>query len=184
MKINLFIATAALIVSFGTTSMAQSTITVGPSALFGVAIGTEAESAATALKKQLGPGDDSGWVDGCEFNGIQERFIQWGSLSAYFEVTPDRGKVLVNWSYGLDYESGDARPGGPLVSQIDLPNGVKMGKGSNFATAVRNYGGEPFVDDVFGVGIYNGTGFSLMTKDDNLNGPIDQVAVPHFMYCE
>ena len=181
MKVNLFLATAALAASLTTAAMAQTAIPVGPAALLGVAIGSEANSAATALKAQLGPGDDSGWVDGCEFNGVQERFITWGGLTTYFEVT-DQGPVLINWSYGLDYDTGGARPGGPMLSQIQLPGGIAMG--SNFASAVRSYGGTPKVDDVFGVGIYDGNGFSLMTKDDNLNGPIDQVAVPYFSYCD
>ncbi len=181
MKFNLFIATAALAASLTTSAMAQTPIIVGSKAILGVGIGSEANSAATSLKALLGPGDDSGWVDGCEFNGVQERFITWGGLTVYFEVT-DRGPVLINWSYGLDYDTGRARPGGPEISQIKLPKGVTMG--SNFTTAVRSYNGTPVLNDVFGVGIYDGDGFALMTKDENLNGPIDQVAVPYFIYCD
>lgn len=173
---------ALLVVSFTAPSIAQETIPVGPQALMGVAIGTEAEAAISKFKRALGRGKDSGWIDGCEFNGVKERYLTWGGLTASFEETQYFGYVFNNWSYALDGETNMARPGGPTAEQIVLPKGVHLG--DSFSGAAQVYGFEPALDDVFGIGIYSGRFFEMMTSSDDLNGPIAEVAVPHFSYCE
>jgi len=179
---QILLATVLIFGGIATFANAQSTIAVGPQSLMGVAIGTEAESAVAALTAKLGAGDDSGWVDGCEFNGVKERYISWGGLSASFEETSELGNVFINWSYGIDHETGGSIPGGPTVDQIMLPRGIKMG--SKFSNASNAFGVDPMVDDVFGIGIFSGQYFEMMSADDDLNGPVAQVAVPHFSYCE
>lgn len=173
---------AVFVWTFTIPSFAQETIPVGPQALMGVPIGTEAETAVSELKRVFGEGDDSGWIEGCEFNGVKERYVKWGSLTVAFEETENFGNVLINWSFALDRETSMAKPGGPRSEQIVLPRGVHVG--DRFSDVAKLYGFEPFLDDVFGIGIYKDRFFEIMTASDDLNGPIAEVAVPHFSYCE
>jgi hypothetical protein len=167
--------------SFGPAS-AQITIPVGPQSLFGVSIGTDAEVAVLKLQTVLGQGDDSGWVEGCPFNGVQERYLRWGGLTAAFVEQETSGYLFANWSYSLNFETGESTPGGPSKTDILLPNGVQMG--DSFSRTGRIYGFKPVVDDVFGVGIYSGEYFSMMTADSDLDGPITEIAVPYFLFCD
>lgn len=168
--------------SFATATTAQETITIGPQALKGVPIGSDANVAIPKLKMIFGRGNDSGWIDGCEFNGIKERYVTWGGLTASFEETEYFGNVFVAWSYALNTETNRAKRGGPTVDQIELPMGVHVG--DRFSDVAQIYGFEPTLDDVFGIGIYRARYFEMITASEDLNGPIVEVAVPHFYYCE
>lgn len=176
------LAAAFIVSSLVAPSVAQEPISVGPQALMGVAIGSEAETAVSKLKAALGRGNDSGWIDGCEFNGVKERYISWGGLTAAFEETEYFGNVFINWSYALNTQTNTAKRGGPAVDQIMLPKGVNIG--DRFSDVAQIYGFEPTLDDVFGIGIFRGRHFEMMTSSEDLNGPITEVAVPHFSYCE
>lgn len=173
---------AVIVGTLATSSLAQETIPVSPQALIGVAIGTEAEIALAKLKRVFGEGDDSGWIDGCEFNGVKERYVRWGSLTAAFEETENFGNVFINWSFALDRQTNMAKPGVPKIDQIKFPLDVKVG--DRFPDVAKIYGFEPFLDDVFGIGLYKDRFYEIMTSSDDLNGPMAEVAVPHFSYCE
>lgn len=168
--------------SFVAPSIAQESIPVGPQALMGVIIGAEAEEAVIELKATFGDGNDSGWIDGCELNGVKERYITWGGLTAAFEETKYFGNVFINWSYTLNRQTNLAKLGGPMLDQIILPKGIQLG--DRFSDAAKAYGFEPVVDDVFGIGIYSDRYFEMFTASDDLNGPIIEIAVPHLSYCE
>lgn len=176
------LAAALIASSFVAPSIAQESIPVGPQALMGVIIGAEAEAAVTELQAAFGDGNDSGWIDGCEYNGVKERYITWGGLTAAFEETEYFENVFINWSYTLNRETYLAKLGGPTVEQIVLPKGVQLG--DRYSDAAKAYGFEPVVDDVFGIGIYSGRYFEMFTASDDLNGPIIEIAVPHLSYCE
>jgi hypothetical protein len=167
---------------FANDASAQTTIQVGPQSLFGVSIGTDAEIAVLKLQTVLGQGDDSGWIDGCEFNSVQERYLRWGGLTAAFVEQETSRYLFTNWTYSLNFETGETTPGGPSKTDILLPKGVRMG--DSFSSTGGIYGFKPVVDDVFGVGIYSGEHFSMMTSDSNLDGPITEIAVPHFLFCD
>jgi hypothetical protein len=171
-----------LVHSVAVQAVAQGEILVGPQALMGVPIGTEAEAAVAGLVAALGPAEDSGWIDGCELNGVRERYLAWGGLTAAFEETSEVGNVFVNWSYALDRETGAVIPGGPAPDAIVLPKGLHPGDA--FSAAAAAYGFDPMVGEMFGIGIYANQYFEMMTATDDLDGPIASVAVPHFSYCE
>ena len=73
-------------------------------------------------------------------------------------------------------------PGGPTPDQIVLPQGIKMG--DPFTKAAKTWGFKAEVDDVFQIGWYFGEELAIMTADENLDGPIIEIGVPHIGACE
>jgi hypothetical protein len=158
-------------------------IPVGPAELLGVTLGSTLEAAAPALTAELGPPDDTGWIEGCPLNSVEERYLTWGGLEAAFErISPTATGSFVSWSYRVDRVTGDPLPGGPAPEQIVLPDGVRIG--DPFSSAASAYGFVAAIDEVFGVAFYFGPDFTLATSEDSVDAPITDVGVPFILLCE
>ncbi len=159
------------------------TIDVGAPELLGAAIGSDAETAIGILTGALGPPtDDSGWGEGCPLDGVDERYVNWGGLGAQFEISGAGDEVFVRWTYRLDFETGAAIPGGPAPDQIVLPDGIAMG--DPFSSAAAAYGFTPSVDEIFGIAIYIGNTFTLLTSEPSVDAPITEIYAPIVRFCE
>lgn len=159
------------------------TIDVAAPELLGAAIGSDAETAIGILTGVLGPPtDDSGWGEGCPLDGVDERYVNWGGLGAQFEISGAGDEVFVRWTYRLDFETGAAIPGGPAPDQIVLPDGIAMG--DPFSSAAAAYGFTPSVDEIFGIAIYIGNTFTLLTSEPSVDAPITEIYAPIVRFCE
>lgn len=172
----------ALLLLAAPAGAADVSITTEGETLLGAAFGGADADVVAHLAEVLGqPTDDSGVVDGCELNGVRERFVSWGSLTAHFEEE-DGVMVFRRWMYELDAETGMAMEGGPPAEAIVLPEGIVMG--DPFEKAARAIGFEARIDDVFGIAMHLGDRLSLLTDGDRLDGPITTVGVPSVAICE
>ena len=167
-------------------ALAGSPIPVGTDTLFGARLGMSEAEAVPILTAELGPGEDTGWIEGCPLDGIDVRWLGWGGLTAQFEETDDDGRVFSRWTFGLDRQTGEAIPGGPVPERIVLPGGVRMG--DRFSAAATAWGFEPKVDDVFGIAYHfaeaaAGT-FAIVTSEASIDAPITEVGTPGIPFCE
>ncbi len=158
-------------------------IAVDAPELLGAGFGSDAETAIGILTGVLGPPtDDTGWGEGCPLDGVDERFVSWGGLGAQFEISQAGDEVFVRWTYRLDFATGAAIPGGPTPDQIVLPDGIAMG--DPFSSAAAAYGFDPSVDEIFGIAIYSGNTFTLLTSEPSVDAPITEVYAPIVRFCE
>lgn len=161
---------------------AELTITVDGETLLGAAFGGTDKDVVAQLEEVLGkPTEDSGVINGCELNGVRERFVSWGSLTAHFEEE-DGAMVFRRWMYEIDPESGEALEGGPPPEAIILPEGIRIG--DPFDRAARALGIEARIDEVFGIAMHMGERFSLLTDSERLDAPITMIGVPSVALCE
>ncbi len=151
--------------------------------LFGAKFGSDASSVVARITEVLGaPNDDYGRVEGCPLNGVDERFVNWGGMGAQFFADETGTLKFERWTYRIDYETKSAIPGGPAPDQIILPGGIKMG--DPYTKAAKAWGFNAEVDEVFDIGWHFGEEVAIMTADNNLNGPIVEIGVPHIGACE
>ncbi|MEM0990472.1 MAG: hypothetical protein AAGK00_16505 [Pseudomonadota bacterium] len=152
----------------------------GDGTLAGVPLGTPEAQAVPELLVIFGTAKDTGWTIGCPHDGLDVRVLSWGSLYAEFQEQGGR-PVLVRWSYLLDSGTGEAFLDGPEPADIRLPGGGRVG--DTFAEVVQGYGGQPSVDENFGVAFFVGEGFAIGTYQPDVTAPITQVGVPTFGFC-
>ena len=157
---------------------------VGVSAIGDVAVGTAADEAIERLTALLGPGDDTGWIEGCPLDGpdLNERYLSWGGLTADFRRGGGAIERFDAWRYRIDLETLAGVPGGPGPDQVVIPGGFTMG--DDFETVVLSYGETPVVDDVFGVPLHFGANFTLIGRDPVTATPIIEVGTPFVGFCE
>ena len=175
------IALAAIMA--GTALAGDLKIVAGGDNLFGAKFGSPADDAIARISEVLGtPTGDSGRIAGCEVNGIDERYVDWGGLGAQFYENETGKLQFERWTYRVDYESGADIPGGPPSNAIVLPKGIKLG--DRYTDAAKAWGFKAEVDEVFQIGWHFGKEVAIMTADENLNGPIVEIGVPHIGSCE
>lgn len=159
------------------------TIGAGGDNLFGAKFGDPVDAVLPRLVEVLGPPTgDTGRIEGCPVNGIDERFVDWGGFGAQFFADENGKLVFERWTYRIDAETGAAIAGGPAPGQIVLPDGIAMG--DPFSKAAEVWGFTAKVDEVFGIAWYFGRDLAIMTADENLDGPIVEIGVPTIGACE
>lgn len=173
---------ALLALLFLASPAAAAEIPVGGKDLFGAAFGSGDDETVATIRGVLGePTEDTGRIAGCELNGVDERYVSWGGLTAQFEENEGR-MVFMRWVYQLDWETGKPIAGGPAPGQIVLPGGVRIG--DPFSKAARAWGFKPEIDEVFAVAMYFTPEFGIMTRDPDIDAPISEVGTPGFAFCE
>jgi hypothetical protein len=157
------------------------TVHVGQLDLGGVAIGTDATAAISALNAWFGSSHDTGWIEGCPFGGAQsERTLTWGGLAALFVDAADT-QTFDYWTYEVDFATGAVIPGGPQLDEVLLPNGYDMT--AAFDTVVRADSGGPTTDEVFGRPFYGGFDFVLWGAG-GVGDRINAVGTPRIRFCD
>ena len=151
--------------------------------LFGARFGAPVDQVLPVLIEMLGaPTEDSGRIEGCPVNGIDERYVDWGGFGAQFYADANGKLVFERWTYRLDVEAGRAIEGGPLPEQVVLPKGVRIG--DPYTRAAKLWGFSAKVDEVFGIAWHFARDVAIMTADENLDGPIVEIGVPTIGACE
>ena len=179
---GVFVAAGAAL--FVSAAMAEEAgIVAGGDNLFGAQFGAPVDKVLPVLTARLGaPTEDSGRIEGCPVNGIDERYVDWGGLGAQFYENEAGALVFERWTYRIDAKSGAEIPGGPAPHRIVLPKGIRMG--DSFAMAAEAWGFKAKVDEVFGIAWYFGREVAIMTADERLDGPIVEIGVPTIGACE
>ena len=174
---------AAFALAAGAAWAVDGQIEAGGDNLFGAKFGAPVDEALPRLIEALGqPTEDSGRIEGCPVNGIDERYVDWGGLGAQFYADESGKLVFERWTYRIDAETGGAIAGGPTPDQIVLPKGIRMG--DPYRKAADTWGFKAEVDEVFGIAWYFGSEVAIMTADENLDGPIVEIGVPTIGACE
>lgn len=179
--------TAAADPSTTTTEAPPTTVALDITALSlaGVTLDAAAEPAVRDLIDALGPPtEDTGWTVGCPLDGEDpnERYVSWGSLTAYFVRTGASGS-FAGWWYGVDPDTLAAAPGGPEPGDLTLPGDLSFG--DPIGEAESRLGVPVVVDeDLFFIATATGSGWELSTAFPALDAPIVTAASPFQPVCE
>jgi hypothetical protein len=177
------LAAALFVLAAGGAWAQDLKITAGGDNLFGAKFGAPVDQVLPVLIEKLGePTEDSGRIEGCPVNGIDERYVDWGGFGAQFYADQNGNLVFERWTYRIDAETGEGITGGPTPDQIVLPKGIRMG--DPYTKAAEVWGFKAEVDEVFGIAWYFGRDVAIMTADERLDGPIVEIGVPTIGACE
>ncbi len=169
-----------------TAVVARSPITTArPAALFGAAIGAEAEGAIAKLTGVLGAPDvDTGWDVGCPLNSAtvkDERQLTWGHLHAYF-TRPSETAAGAFSGYGYVLLEGEELPLGDAIRRITLPNGVSLG--AAIGDVAKAIGAKVVANPTFGWMSVATSGVEFTADGKANTSPLNAVSVPHVFTCE
>lgn len=159
--------------------------TARPAALFGAAIGTEAEGVIAKLTGVLGvPNVDTGWDIGCPLNSAtlkDERQLTWGHLHVYLTRATDTTPGVFS-GYGYVLLEGEELPAGDAVRRLALPTGVALGKA--IGDVAKAVGAKAIANPTFGWMSVVTKGAEFTADGSVATALFNAVSVPHVFTCE